>query len=357
MVAVAVDVGRMFLVRSQLQTAVDAGALAAGVTLRHDPNDIDAAVAAAQQFVQLNRVGWLVTVPEDAITIEAGDWDAATRTFTVSTVEPNAVRVAAAQRREPLVFACVFGINSFSIPRHAIATSNAEKLDIMLVLDLSESMEDEGRIEALQTAAPEFVDFVEEVGGDDRIGVMGYGAQIGKYDPIKRGHNGAPYLNSPKSLFPSNDSWVGVLESNLTADFDRLRTRVLDTGSLLADKYNSYTPTGAAIRDAAHYLNAQARADVRRIMVLMSDGYANKPDGKGRSYALQMAQYAKGLEITIYTISLGKDADQKLMADIAAATGGAYFHAGGSDHATLSATLSTAFEDVVAAIRRTQLVQ
>ncbi len=63
MVAFAVDVGRMYLVRAQLQSAVDSGALAATLQLKEDKDDLEAAVAAAEEFVQFNRVGWLAKVP------------------------------------------------------------------------------------------------------------------------------------------------------------------------------------------------------------------------------------------------------------------------------------------------------
>ena len=42
MVAFAVDVGRMYLARNQLQTAVDAGALAASLQLAKDRDDVEA---------------------------------------------------------------------------------------------------------------------------------------------------------------------------------------------------------------------------------------------------------------------------------------------------------------------------
>lgn len=40
-------------------------------------------------------------------------------------------------------------------------------------------------------------------------------------------------------------------------------------------------------------------------MVLMSDGYANKPESDASGYGLQMANYAALNRVAIYTISLG----------------------------------------------------
>ena len=77
MVAFAVDVGLMSLLRSQIQNAVDSATLAASLKLRKDPTAIEEAQAVARQFVQLNRVGMNITVPEDTIEVEMIDNDTA----------------------------------------------------------------------------------------------------------------------------------------------------------------------------------------------------------------------------------------------------------------------------------------
>ncbi len=105
MVAFSFEIGRIYLVRAQLQSAVDAGALAASIQLREDPDDINAALAAANEFVQYNEVGWSVVVPQNAITAEAGKWDDAAKTFSTATSDPDAVRVFASVDDEPFFFA------------------------------------------------------------------------------------------------------------------------------------------------------------------------------------------------------------------------------------------------------------
>jgi Ca-activated chloride channel family protein len=357
MVAFAVDVSRMYLVRSQLQSAVDSGALAATMQLRQDREDVDAAVAAAERFVQLNRVGWLTTVPEDAIVVEAGVWDKDTRIFSKGGEKLNAVQVASRLENEPLFFASVLGHTRFAVPRSAVAQIGGNKLDIIMTLDLTASMKQEKRIEALQNAAPLFVHVIEDVGDDDRIGVMGYGAIASEYDPQSQGHSGVPYLLAPQSLYPPKDDWVGVLEAPLTNNFDSLLNGALSPSELIAGKYNGWTPIGAALRDSGHYLNANARNDVDKVIVLMSDGHANKPEGNGRGYAIDMARYVASLKIRIYTISLGSAADEKLMDDIASIGSGKHFVARGSSASELTAKLEEAFRHVAGEIKRTQLVQ
>jgi Ca-activated chloride channel homolog len=354
MAAFAVEMGRMYLVRAQLQTAVDSGALAAAIQMKQNPGNLPLAELAAKEYVQRNRVGWAITVEEEAIQINTGTWDLDTSEFTVGGDEPNAVRVMAAQREERLLLGGILGRRTFSIPRQAIAASDTTQFDIMMVLDLSGSMADLGRIEALHDAAPVFVDVIEQYGGDDRIGVMGYGARIGYYNPVAQGHSGTLYLSAPNSLNYYGSDWIGVLEYGLTDDFDYLRETVLGDDNLLAGKYDNYTPIGDSIRDSVHYLSVNGRGTAKRILVLMSDGLANRPNGHGPQYARDMADYAATQNMKIYTITLGDEGDEDLMQEIAEKTGAEYFAASGDD---LSAALRSAFENVANDIKRTQLVK
>ncbi|MCG8584417.1 MAG: pilus assembly protein TadG-related protein, partial [Pirellulales bacterium] len=230
--AFAIDLGIIFLERAQMQNAVDAGAVAASIYLSNDPDGILAAKEEAEKFIQLNRIGMMVTVPEDAIFADIGQWDDETGKFVATTIEPNAVRVTAFQGNERFFFSRFFGHTFFGIPGQAIASGNGQSLDIMMVLDLSGSMKDEGRIEALQNAAPTFVDVIEELDGDDRIGMMGLSADPSKYDPADEGHAGSLY--QPAGLNPSGDHHVGVLEADLTDDFNLLRSTTLSSSTLQA---------------------------------------------------------------------------------------------------------------------------
>ena len=70
-----------------------------------------------------------------------------------------------------------------------------------------------------------------------------------------------------------------------------------------------------------------------------------------------MAAYAAGLEVTVYTISLGNGADLDLMQDVADIGGGIHFDATGTGEATLTARLTEAFRQAAAAMKRVGLVQ
>ena len=244
----------------------------------------------------------------------------------------------------------------FGVPASAIAAAGSRPLDIMLVLDLSGSMADEGRIQALWTAAPRFVDFISELGDDDRIGVMGLATDPEDEEPIRRGKKGVLYRSG---LHPNRDYYVGVLEGTLTGDFESLKRDVLTSGNLIAGKYTGYTGTGAALGDAAHYLGhgREYRPHVERAIVLMSDGHANRPSEFGPAYAEDMARYAAKRKIAVHTISLGNEADVRLMERIAEIGNGRHFDATGSGVEDLSQKLITAFAQVVFALKRVQLVR
>jgi len=355
-VAFSVDAGLMLLTRAEIQNAVDSGALAAALELQQDPDGIPAADDSARKFIQVNRVGMTRLLPADAIDLEHGKFDNRAGTFTATNSSPNAVRVFARQEGEPFFFARFFGLETFGVPASALAAGDPRSNDIMLVLDLSGSMRRDGRIQALWAAAPTFVDIIDRPDSDDQIGVMGLAADPDEYDPVVRGHTGTEYVSG---LHASADHYVGVLESPLTRDFESLKDNVLSRSNLNAGKYTGWTGTGAAIADAAHYLNnsREARDDAEKIIVVMSDGYANKPSRHGARYARQMARYAADGNVKIYSISLGNAADVRLMRDLANTGDGEHHDATGSDRATLTRQLTEAFQQIAYAIKRVQLVE
>ena len=355
-VAFAVNIGMMALLRAEIQNAVDAGTLAAVLQFQDEPADADAAGEAALEFVQRNRVGSTLTIPEDAVQVEIGRWDADAETFTATTVDANAVHVFARQDDQESFFGKIFGRQSYGAPADGIASILSTTTDIMMVLDLSGSMFREGRIQALLAAAPIFVDVIESFGGRDQIGMMGLSADPNDYT----GSNDNFYQSGLHEGY--NHYHVGVLERTLTTDFDNLRNVTLSKGQLKPQKYGpGYTGTGGAMGDAVHYLvnGAEARAKAKKYIVLMSDGRANRPirEQFGPIYALMMAEYARQNDVTVYTISLGNGADLETMQRIADITGGEHFDATGSGVDVLTARLTEAFENVANSLRRPQLVQ
>jgi len=122
MLAFAVDVGYILLVRTQLQVAADSSAMAAAAQLIESEADV---VATAQQFAGLHLAG-NQDVELNASDVVKGLWNFDIRSFDPNGWRDNAIQVTT--RRDgtsggeaPLFFAKVFGINSHAAKAEAIA--------------------------------------------------------------------------------------------------------------------------------------------------------------------------------------------------------------------------------------------
>jgi Mg-chelatase subunit ChlD len=137
--SLAVDVGYLYLVKENLQTAADAGALAgaSGLSVSQDE-----ARRRATTYTQKNSANG-AAVPVQASDVQLGLWDPSTHVFTPSTSSPGAVKVTAQLRHDRgnavgLYLARVLGINSFDVSASAVGSFGAR--DVILVLDYSASM-------------------------------------------------------------------------------------------------------------------------------------------------------------------------------------------------------------------------
>jgi hypothetical protein len=139
-VACAIDVGYMLLVRTELQSAADSSALAAAADLAN-PQE---AVLSAKRYSELHTAGSRkAPVKLNNDDVEFGVWDATTRTFTpMPDQSGNAVRVTTRRNSETganrLFFAGLLGRGTFDISASAVAMGNPR--DICFVVDLSGSM-------------------------------------------------------------------------------------------------------------------------------------------------------------------------------------------------------------------------
>lgn len=143
MVAFAVDVGHIVLVRTQLQVAADAAAIGSASKLGGSYDEVyDIADTIAGHHRAANKN---VEVIESDV--EIGIWDASTRTFTPSADRVgNAVRVTVFRDAEhggevPLCFGRIFNMFSYKMSASAVAMANPR--DIAFVVDLSGSMNDD----------------------------------------------------------------------------------------------------------------------------------------------------------------------------------------------------------------------
>ncbi|MFH1596235.1 MAG: TadG family pilus assembly protein [Pseudomonadota bacterium] len=132
-IALALDVAHIVMVKSELQKAADAGAMAGarglwplvlpvtGAITARNP-DCAAGSLAAQLTAHNNRVDGSYLVIDSEITVELGRWDYALKTFTAGcTTTSNAVRVGTLRNGVIMLFAKIFGISTTNLSATATA--------------------------------------------------------------------------------------------------------------------------------------------------------------------------------------------------------------------------------------------
>lgn len=136
--AMAIDLGYIVLVRTELQSAADSAALAAAGSMSQSENDI---IASAQRYASLNLAANRPVTLSDG-DVEFGTWDASALTFTPTGSVGNAVRTTvrfdSQTANRGLFFARIFGKEHFALEASAVAMGNPR--DIAFVVDLSGSM-------------------------------------------------------------------------------------------------------------------------------------------------------------------------------------------------------------------------
>lgn len=176
-------------------------------------------------------------------------------------------------------------------------------------------------VTAVKNAVDLFVDYVQEVDTDDRMGLAIYNSYSGD----------------------------GTLESEMTTNMDKVRTLARERQ---ASHYHNYTNIGAGMEVARNELQTNNRQGAARLMVLMTDGNANwYPGGystyQGRQYVLDQAALCKAAKIPVMTISLGAGADTSLMQDVADITDGVHFVVpGGQPIADVQEDLRAVFKQI-----------
>jgi Flp pilus assembly protein TadG len=118
--AVAIDFGRLWTERWELQSAADAGALAGALQLM-PPRDTLVVTDSARAYVHRNRA------MSDTITVDSvvlGNWNGPTRVWTPAGSPTNAVRVVVSQQASNL-FMAGFGIPTPRMTARAIAWAAA----------------------------------------------------------------------------------------------------------------------------------------------------------------------------------------------------------------------------------------
>jgi Mg-chelatase subunit ChlD len=169
-------------------------------------------------------------------------------------------------------------------------------LDVVLTLDASLSMRDEGRLERARFAASAFVDHLTE---GDRVGYLSFADE-------------------------------SVLEHPLSGDWSAVQAGIAGTvprGSTTAFYDSLYWGIAQVALDRVRHGNLVAstrgRADARRVVVALTDG----EDNASTVTSDQVIRLARAHGVTICVIALGSDVPVGALQYLTGATGGLYLRA------------------------------
>ena len=350
MVAFAIDIGILCLVRTELQRTADSAALAAVFELGTIDSEkaMEEATSVAVTYVELNpalRNQPIIFDPQDDVTFgRARINDEGTKAeFTAGTDNPNAVQVTVSHDVN-FFFARIFGMTSGTVTATAIAS--AKSRDYMVVIDCSGSMtkqtdDDEVALDLLALGL--------EDGGDDGGGKKKKSSGNAKQTALKLTYDGSfpefasTYEVGEMWLHPDiriqplaatkiaaalsvnvidelgYDDMVGAVAYSsrvdwvepLTTDYARVQAKLRG-----ATKYGG-TKLHDGIRAAREELQSErTRAGAQGVIVLMTDGNSSAP------LALIEAQLAVDAGMIVHCVGLGTNVDDDLLDEIAELGGG-----------------------------------
>ena len=140
---------------------------------------------------------------------------------------------------------------------------------------------------------------------------------------------------------------TATLLTPLTTDI----TRVTSGIDKIQEGANTCIQCGAVMANAQFTpsISASSGGEIKRSIVLLSDGKGNHVDGVRSNSANQAAQAAitsgfSAHNASYYTIAIGEDADETFMGKVASSTNGAAFSASNFD--VLSSTFATVATDI-----------
>ncbi len=190
--ALAVDTSFIRLAQSQTQDVADAASQAALLELRRTGSTA-LAREAAEAVVDLNVIaGGAGTLKH----LEFGAWDEngdPDGERLLAAEIPNAVRATVAREGSqaiPLFLAKIWGYNTFTVERNA--TSASRKLQVILVMDITNSWSP-GNFDNARLASVEFFDTISDSHGpDDQIGMTVFTNRFGwEFTPLTEFDNDA----------------------------------------------------------------------------------------------------------------------------------------------------------------------
>lgn len=266
-VGLAIDFSVLYNVKARLQTAVDAGAIAAGYTLQRttnmtDPVQIAAIDSTATAFFNANY--------------PTQYWGSTQASYSVTPSEDAASKVRSIQVQAteyvPLLFLRVLGLSQSTVA--AAATVKVRFLTMMIVVDRSGSVNRAGNRPVIESALTEF------------IGTSGTSPFVDGRDVIGLGSFGGTWA---EDLAPTTSFRSGVPSINTVI-----------TTTMDAQFGNNATNTSEALHQAYALLQGLNNTGALNVIVLLTDG---RPSGFTATYTAAM--YAPTSSCSIKTAKTG----------------------------------------------------
>lgn len=148
------------------------------------------------------------------------------------------------------------------------------------------------------------------------------------------------------SVYTADNEEGALLEAGIGASLETIKTI---SRQRQAGHYDQFTNIGAGMRTGRLELLAGSRPKALRMMILMTDGLANRSStaASPNNFVLDEAHLAKEENIKIMTISVGAGADTDLMQQVADITGGKHFNVpGGQSVAEYESELKKVFGEI-----------
>ncbi len=288
----SIDIARIHVTRSELRTATDAAARAGVEALGREQSQA-AAIDAAKRVANENIVaGTGLTLATDNIIFGTSQQNPdGSFSFNESGTPLNSVKVIGERTADSpdgpvgLLFGPMFGVSDFSPVQSAVATRTDR--DIALVLDVSGSMDDYGRFEALQNALSFFLLELDDSPQDERVSLTVYSTFARK-------------------------------RVDLTEDLELIRTKFAE------ESPGGRTGIGRGMRVGLDSIlnDSQSRSFALKSIIVMTDGIWNEGVNP-KTVARECA--AENVEVHTITFSFG--ANQSLMSDVADLANGTHLHA------------------------------
>jgi hypothetical protein len=197
---VGMEGGRWFLVRAELSKTVDAAALVAAANLSNPRVTPQQLVA---DFTAENFPAGFLSSP-----ITGGG----APTFTTTIVNNNLVKVDG-HVSALAIFSRVFGFDL--IPVSSSGVAQQRRVEIMLVLDRSGSMSENGGITGVKNGANAFVDFFTSTQAEDKMGLVSYSTGVTADCPLA--NNFAPAMHGAINAMRAN-GWTNAEDGIDQAD-------------------------------------------------------------------------------------------------------------------------------------------